>query len=513
MEDKPLKTQWLLQPTGLSRRFHGGLMARERQPSKRTHPGKDAPAGEVGLAEGGQVARRRNGSQAVGAVAERLSERLRRRGIHYAWVMLVLTFLTMLATSATMGMAGVLMRPLQGQFGWDSGAISGAMAMRLVLYGLTGPFAAAIMLRYGLRRAVCAALFCITVGLLLITRMNGLWQLYVFWGLLVGVGTGMTAIVLGATVANNWFSRRRGMALGIVATAAASGAIGFVPISAWIAEYIGWRFSVVPPIALCSLAFVLVGLLARDHPCELGLPAYGEVVVTQAQARRTGAARLSFGALRRALPTRSFWVLIGGYAVCGFTTNGLIQTHFIPLLQDHGIAEDAAAGVFAMMAMFDFVGAIGAGYLTDRYDPRKLLLFYYLVRAAVLLLLPFSGFSGWQLALFGMFYGLGWIAPVPPTIRLTSESFGTAQGSLVFGWLFAGHQLGSAAAALGAGIVHDSLGSYTPSFLLGGALCLIAGATALLLPREGRRGAEAAAAAAPLVAPVAMPMAATLAAE
>ncbi|MDE2333474.1 MAG: MFS transporter [Rhodospirillales bacterium] len=427
--------------------------------------------------------------------------------------MLGITFLTMLATSATMGMAGVLMRPLQSQFGWDSGAISGAMAMRLVLYGLTGPFAAAMMLRYGLRRAVCAALFCITLGLLLITRMNGLWQLYIFWGLFVGVGTGMTAIVLGATVANNWFGRRRGMALGIVATAAASGAIGFVPISAWLAEHIGWRLSVAPPIVLCSLAFVLVALLARDHPSELGLPAYGEVVVTLPPVRRTGVARLSFDALRRALPTRSFAVLIGGFAVCGFTTNGLIQTHFIPLLQDHGITEAAAAGVFAMMAMFDFAGAIGAGYLTDRYDPRKLLLLYYVVRAIVLLLLPFSGFSGWQLALFGAFYGLVWIAPVPPTIRLTSESFGAAQGSLVFGWLFAGHQLGSAVAALGAGIVHDALGTYTPSFLLGGALCLVAGATALLLPRDGRPLADAVSDAAVLVRPAGLPLVAPLAGD
>ena len=400
--------------------------------------------------------------------------------------MLVLTFLTMLATSAAMGMAGVLMRPLQDRFGWSSGEVSGAMALRLVLYGLTGPFAAALMLRYGLRRSICGALGCITLGLLLITRMNALWQLYVFWGLFVGVGTGMTAIVLGATVATNWFSARRGLAIGIMATAAASGVLAFIPISAWIAEHVGWRLSVAPPIALCSLAFVSMALLARDHPSELGLAAYGATTVTPRPARRTGAARLSFDALRRVLPTRSFWVLISGFAVCGFTTNGLMQTHFIPLLQDHGIAEVAAAGVFAMMAVFDFVGAVGAGYLTDRFDPRKLLLLYYLVRGVVLIVLPLSGFSGWELAAFGALYGLGWIAPVPPTIRLTTESFGAGQGSLVFGWVFAIHQMGAAAAALGAGIVRDLLGSYTPSFVFGGVVCLVAAVTALLMPRNSR---------------------------
>ncbi len=461
-------------------------MADERLPAIRGRPVEKPPVEGVGLADGGQFGPQLQGFWGRTSLAERLSARLARAGIHYAWVMLVLTFLTMLATSAAMGMAGVLMRPLQDQFAWSSGAVSGAMALRLVLYGLTGPFAAALMLRYGLRRAICSALFCITLGLLLITRMSALWQLYVFWGLFVGFGTGMTAIVLGATVANDWFGRRRGLAIGIMATAAASGVLAFIPISAWIAEHVGWRLSVVPPIALCSVAFVLVALLARDHPFELGLAAYGSITPMARPARRTGAARLSFDALKQVLPTRSFWVLIGGFAVCGFTTNGLMQTHFIPLLQDHGIAEVAAAGVFAMMAVFDFVGAIGAGYLTDRYDPRKLLMAYYLVRGVVLILLPLSGFSTWELGVFGAIYGLGWIAPVPPTIRLTTESFGAAQGSLVFGWVFASHQFGAAVAALGAGMLRDSFGSYMPSFVFGGVVCLVAGLTALLVPREPR---------------------------
>jgi MFS family permease len=442
-----------------------------------------ARAKGVGVADGGHLELHPE-RMGVGAfLADRLHERLARAGIHYAWIMLALTFLTMLATSASMGMAGVLMRPLQQQFAWSSGAISGAMALRLVLYGLTGPFAAALMLRYGVRRAICAALGCINLGLLLITQMGALWQLYVFWGLLVGFGTGMTAIVLGATVANNWFGTRRGLAIGIMATAAATGVLAFIPISAWIAEHFGWRLSVVPPIALCSLAFVLMALLARDHPSELGLAAYGDAVAMPRPARQAGAAWLSFDALRRVLPTRSFWILISGFAVCGFTTNGLMQTHFIPLLQDHGIAEVAAAGVFAMMAMFDFAGAIGAGYLTDRFDPRKLLLIYYLVRGVALILLPLSGFSGWELGIFGALYGLGWIAPVPPTIRLTTEAFGPGQGSLVFGWVFASHQLGAAAAALGAGVLRDMSGSYMSSFVFGGAICLVAAATALLAPR------------------------------
>lgn len=473
-------------------------MEGERRPFRKPHPARKTPAEEASVADGGQFLPNLKDDRAGPGLAGRLCVSLERRGIHYAWVMLTLTFLTMLATSAAMGMAGVLMRPLQDQFSWSSGAVSGAMAMRLVLYGLTGPFAAALIMRYGLRRSICTALFCIAVGLVLITRMSSLWQLYVFWGVFVGMGTGMTAIVLGATVAGNWFHRRRGLAIGIMATAAASGVLGFIPVSAWIAQHFSWRLSVLPPIALCALAFTLVALLGRDHPSELGLPAYGDNTVMPAPARKTGAARLSLDALKSVLPHREFWILIGGFAVCGFTTNGLMQTHFIPLLQDHGILEVAAASVFAMMAIFDFGGAIAAGYLTDRYDPRKLLLMYYAVRGAVLMLLPFSGFSDWQLGIFGAFYGLGWIAPVPPTIRLTGETFGPAQGALVFGWLFAGHQLGAAAAALGAGLIRDSLGTYTPAFVLGGALCLVAGATALLLPR--------ATSARPVAAPVAKPV-------
>ncbi|MBN8891591.1 MAG: MFS transporter [Bordetella sp. SCN 68-11] len=406
---------------------------------------------------------------------------LARRNVHYGWAMVAITFLTMLATAASMGMPGVLLVPLKQEFGWDTGAISGAMALRLVLYGAMGPFAAALMSRYGLKVTICSALAMIVGGLVLSTRMTLLWQFYVFWGVLVGMGTGMTAIVLGATVANRWFTARRGLVLGLLTSAAATGQLVFLPIAAWLAETYGWRVSVLAPISALSVAFVMMLLFGRDHPCEVGLAPYGEAGPPRPppQQPAEGAVRTALATLGDAAQHRMFWVLFGTFAICGFTTNGLVQTHFIPLCQDFGMAAVAGASVLALMGMFDFFGAIGSGFLSDRFSSSKLLFWYYFLRGLSLLALPFSNFSLVGLSLFAVFYGLDWIATVPPTVKLAASSFGREQAPLVFGWIFTAHQIGAAIAALGAGITHDMLSTYLPAFFTGGVLCLVAAVTAL----------------------------------
>jgi MFS family permease len=433
---------------------------------------------------------------------------LARHDVHYGWAMVAITFLCMLSAAAAMGMPGVLLGPLHTEFGWDIGEMSGAMGLRLVLYGAVGPFGAALMQRYGLKAAICTALALIISGLGLASVMDGLWQLYLCWGLLVGLGTGLTAIVLGATVANRWFSARRGLVLGLLTSAAATGQLLSLPVSAWLEQHYGWRMALLAPIAFCALAFVAMLLVGRDYPHELGLAPFGEPIpppgsqapaadrakvssvaampVAGPRGPADNAVTLAFGALKEAAAAPTFWLLFFSFAVCGFTTNGLVQVHFIPLCVDMGMTALAGAGVLAAMGAFDFVGALASGWLSDRYRGQTLLFCYYGLRGISLLLLPFSGFSLPALAVFAVFYGLDWIASVPPTVKLVAARFGTARAPLVFAWIFTGHQIGAALAAAGGGMSRDALNSYLPAFFLGGLLCLGAAGASLLV---GRRAA------------------------
>ncbi len=424
-------------------------------------------------------------------LATALAPWLARRGIHYGWAVVAATFLVLLSTAAAMGMPGVLLRPLMNEFGWSTTAVSGPLSLRLLLFGLMAPFSAALMQRHGIRVTVAVAIALIVGGIALATQMTALWELWLTWGLMVGVGTGLTAMVLGATVANRWFVARRGVVVGLLSASSATGALIFLPLAAWLADHYGWRMALLPAAAACAVAGGLLWLLARDHPVEMGLPAFGERAVVAPRPRSAGAATMALRTLRDAAQLRGFWLLFFTFFVCGLSTNGLIGNHFIPLCQDFGLAEVAAAGVLAMMGAFDFVGTIGSGWLTDRFDSRKLLFGYYGLRGLSLLALPFSTFSIYGLSLFAVFYGLDWIATVPPTVRLCGAMLGRERGAMVFGWVFCGHMLGAAVAASGAGITRDMLNSYVPAFMASGTFCLLAALAALAIPRGGAATAVA----------------------
>jgi MFS family permease len=419
-------------------------------------------------------------------LSTRLAAALARRNIHYSWVVAAATFLTMLVTAGAVGAPGVLIVPLQRDFGWTTESISIALAIRLLLFGAMAPFAAALMNRFGLRRVVMIALALISVGLLASLAMTQVWQLILFWGLIVGVGTGMVAMVLGATVAARWFSARRGLVMGMLAASSATGQLIFLPLLAQITDQFGWRAALGLVLALLALAVVAVVLLMRDRPSDMGLAPYGDTAPAAAPTAAAAAlASAPIAALRDAAKTQLFWVLFGSFFVCGLSTNGLIQTHFIALCGDYGMAAVTAAGVLAMMGVFDFFGTIGSGWLSDRYDSRWLLFWYYGLRGLSLLYLPFADFSVYGLSLFAVFYGLDWIATVPPTLKLTVERFGRERANLVFGWIFTGHQLGAATAAYGAGFSRTAFDTYLPAFFVAGAMCLLA---AIAVPMFGRRG-------------------------
>lgn len=416
-----------------------------------------------------------------------LAAALARRGIHYGWVVASVTFLAMLVTAGAVGAPGVLIAPLEREFGWATSDISSALAVRLILFGLMGPFAAAFMNRFGVRRVATVALTMIAFGVFGSLWMTALWQLLLFWGIVVGLGTGLTAMVLGATVATRWFKERRGLVLGLLTASTATGQLVFLPLLATLTERFGWRAALIFVLVMLLVGALAMLFLMRDHPASVGLPIYGDTAVTPAPARPASLGAMLASplvALAEASRTSTFWVLFGTFFVCGASTNGLVQTHFVSLCGDFGIAPVAAASVLAAIGVFDFAGTVGSGWLSDRYDSRWLLFWYYGLRGLSLLYLPFTGFSFYGLSIFAVFYGLDWVATVPPTVKLAADRFGD-RATLVFGWIFAGHQLGAASAAYGAGLSRTVYESYLPAFFVAGALCLFAAAAALAVKRPG----------------------------
>src|SRR5271154_2659184 len=416
-----------------------------------------------------------------------LAAAMSRRDIHYGWAVVGVTFLTLLVTAAAMGAPGVLIVPLEREFGWDNEQISSALALRLMLFGLFGPFAAAFMNRFGVRRVIIAAMVLIATGLLASLTMTRVWQLVLLWGVVVGVGTGLTAMVLAATVATRWFNHRRGLVIGMLAASSATGQLVFLPLLAEITTRFGWRMALVFISGMLALVGLVALLFMRDRPSDLNLPLYGEDKVTPPPPAGVGLVSLLMSplkVLKEAARVPIFWVLFGTFFVCGSSTNGLIQTHFITLCHDYGLAAGTAARRLAMMGFFDFFGTIGSGWLSDRFDNRWLLFWYYGLRGLSLIYLPFTDFTFYGLSLFAVFYGLDWIATVPPTVKLTADRFGPEKAGMVFGWVFAGHQLGAASAAFGAGFVRTEYSTYLPAFFTAGALCLVAAALILTVRKS-----------------------------
>lgn len=410
----------------------------------------------------------------------------RRAGQKYAFVVVAVIFLSLLVAAGLRSSPSVLLVPLEETFGWSRSSISFAAALGIFLYGLVGPFAAAAMERFGLRRVLITALILMSASSAVSAYMTEPWHLILTWGVFSGISSGAVAIVMGATVVNRWFVKHRGLMMGLLTASAATGTLVFLPVLAALASSGDWT-RVVWTVAGAAAALVpLAWWLVPDRPSSVGLVPFGSdphAAPTPA-APRTGMVAATFGALARAARTRTFWYLFATFFVCGFTTNGLVGTHLIALCGDHGMPEVQAAGLLAMMGIFDLLGTTASGWLTDRYDPRKLLFVYYALRGLSLMYLPYSDFSFYSLSIFAIFFGLDWIATVPPTLRLTTEAFGERDASIVFGWIVAGHQMGAASAAWMAGALREAQGSYLMAFVISGATGIIAAVLALMIGRK-----------------------------
>ncbi|MEU5690332.1 MFS transporter [Actinosynnema sp. NPDC020468] len=404
---------------------------------------------------------------------------------NWAWAVAAVAFVALIGAAGFRATPGALIEPLRAEFGWSTATVGFAVSVNLLLYGLTAPFAAALMERFGVRRVVACALTVVAIGSGLTVFMTTSWQLVLLWGVLVGLGTGSMALAFVATITGRWFVKHRGLVTGVLTAGGATGQLVFLPIMASMAETSGWRSAALLVSAAALATVPLVLLFLREYPVDLGATPYGGDAIVPRPTVTSGAARRAVTALTTAARTGPFWFLAGGFAICGATTNGLVGTHFIPAAHDHGMPTTTAAGLLALVGVFDIVGTIFSGWLTDRVDSRILLAAYYALRGASLLLLPqlFHASVHPSMLVFIVFYGLDWVATVPPTVALCREVFGLS-APVVFGWVFASHQIGAAIAATAAGLVRDSFGNYAPAWYVAGFLSIGAAVLSMRVRRS-----------------------------
>ncbi len=410
---------------------------------------------------------------------------------NYVWIVVGIIFLVLLSAAGIRATPSVMILPLEHEFGWSRTTISFVISVNIALYGLIGPFSAAAMQRYGIRPMVLGALVLLSAGTLLSTLMTMPWHMVLAWGIVVGAGSGVAANTLAATIVGRWFETRRGLAMGLLTASAATGQMVFLPLMAYMVDHAGWRAVALMVSCVAAVAIPLVVLFLPERPQDIGLTRYGMTgdVAPELLVSPRNPLAIAFDTLRKAVRVRDFWLLFFSFFVCGMSTNGYIGSHFIAMCSDYGILAVGGASILASMGVLDLVGTTLSGWLSDRYNPRVLLFFYYGLRGIALIFLPHAfGLSYFGLPIFAIIYGLDWIATVPPTVRLANDVFGRLAAPIVFGWIVAGHQLGAAGATMLAGYLRNSLGSYTASSVLMGCACIIA--AIMVLRIHGHRTEE-----------------------
>jgi MFS family permease len=413
-------------------------------------------------------------------------------GPQYAYTAAAVAFVLMIAAAGVRSAPTMFILPLEHEFGWSAATISAAIGLNIVFYGLVGPFSAALMQRFGIRRTLVTALLLMGAAAAVSVLMTRPWQLIVTWGLTVGLGSGCVALVLGATIVNRWFETNRGTVMGVLTASSATGQLIFLPLFGLLIAHAGWRSEVLVIAAVCIALVPVVLLVLREYPADLGVPPLGGSAIVPPPAATGNPFASTLRALRDGARTRDFWLLAGTFFICGASTNGLVGTHLVPACGDHGIPEVQAAGLLAAMGIFDLVGTTASGWLSDRFDSRLLLFAYYGLRGLSLLFLPSAfGIAAIGLPVFAVFYGLDWIATVPPTLKLATAAFGRGRAPVIFGWIAAGHQLGAGATAYVVGLVRTITLSYDGAFISSGILCLVAATVILFVGRGASSPAPA----------------------
>lgn len=410
------------------------------------------------------------------------------RRIHYSWIILSIAFFSIIIAGIVRSSSGVFIVPFEKEFGWDRSIISFAFALSLLLYGISGPFMAALIEVIGLKKMMILAMTTLLAGVVLTFLMVEPWQLILIWGVIIGLGSGLYLTVLSPYVANRWFEKRRGLALGILTASTATGQLILLPVLAIIVENQSWKWAMGLILILSFIVLVIIVLFMKNSPKEVGLLPYGLEKEPQVEdvVEKKNPIIIAFHALFEAVKVKEFWLLAGSFFICGLSTSGLIGTHFISYCIGFGFTAVTAASMLSFMGVFDLIGTTLSGWLSDRFDNRWLLFWYYGLRGASLVLLPFALSEGSMplLIIFSVFYGLDWIATVPPTINISRQIFGIEKSVVVYGWIFAAHQLGSAVAAGGAGIIYKFFNSYSWAFVLAGMFCLLASLFVVVIKKQ-----------------------------
>jgi MFS family permease len=406
---------------------------------------------------------------------------------HYSWVILALTFIAIIVAGIIRSSAGVFIVPFENQFSWSRPSISFAFALSLFLYGFSGPFMAAFVEKYGLKRMMLGSMTLLSIALICTLFMQMEWQLILIWGFMMGIGSALFLTVLSTQVANRWFVKRRGLAVGILTAATATGQLILLPVLATLVENYSWQTAILLIFCLSILMIILIAIFMRNYPFEKNIAPYGsDELVEPSKSVHGNPFLMAFQALLEGLKAKEFWLLAGSFFICGLSTSGLIGTHFISYCISFGIPLVTAAAMLSFMGIFDLIGTTLSGWLSDRFDNRWLLCWYYSLRGLSLLVLPFALASGsyiW-LMVFAIFYGLDWIATVPPTIGLTRRRFGIEKSAMMYGWMVAFHQVGAGVAAYFGGVFYEAFGSYKMAFLLAGGFCLLASLFVILIKKQ-----------------------------
>ncbi|MCA1060372.1 MFS transporter [Rossellomorea aquimaris] len=411
-----------------------------------------------------------------------------RSRVHYSWIILMIVFFSIIAAGIVRSSSGVFIEPFEHEFHWDRSVISLAFAVGLFLYGISGPFMAALIEVLGLKKIMILSMATLLAGTLLTFLMQQSWQLILIWGIIIGLGSGLFLTVLSPYVANTWFEKRRGLALGILTASTATGQLILLPILAMLIDHYSWRWAIALIMLLSAIMLVIILLFMKNSPKEVGILPYGLEKETESAEEDTkqNPIVIAFKGLFEVVKVKEFWLLAGSFFVCGLSTSGLIGTHFVSYCISYGIPIVTAASLLSFMGIFDLVGTTLSGWLSDRFDNRWLLFWYYALRGASLLLLPIALSQGSYplLIIFAVFYGLDWIATVPPTIGISRQIFGVKKSGVVYGWIFASHQAGAAVAAFGGGVIFQAFDSYTWAFFLAGLFCVVASLFVIVIKKE-----------------------------
>lgn len=411
--------------------------------------------------------------------------------VHYSWVILAVTFIAIIVAGIIRSSSGVFINPFEMEFDWDRPTISFAFAVCLFLYGFSGPFMAAFVDVFGLKKMMLYSMALLSLGLGLTYVMKSEWQLILIWGVMLGIGSGLFLTVLSTQVANRWFVKRRGLAIGILTAATATGQLILLPVLASLVENYSWRTAIGLVFTLSIVMLLIIALFMKSWPKDKGLTPYGHdeesmEVTTMSDTMKRNPFKMAITSLIEGLKVKEFWLLAGSFFICGLSTSGLIGTHFISYCISFGIPLVTAAAMLSFMGIFDLIGTTASGWLSDRYDNRWLLFWYYSLRGLSLVFLPFALSQGsytW-LIIFSIFYGLDWIATVPPTVGLTRQTFGIEKSAMMYGWITAAHQVGAGVAAFSGGIVFKVFGSYMWAFTLAGGFCILASLFVLLIKKQ-----------------------------